>query len=90
MSKKEERSPYHPFTVEEVMAAEAGQYYIQIGVEIFSSENGKMAFSKPRAEELFETVMAGLLDMKKNGNEEEQEEAIKALLHFRIYPLRIH
>lgn len=87
--KKTEKSPYRQYTVQEVIEAEAGNYVIQVGGDLFSY-NGKMAFSKDRAEMYYENVLAGLNDMKKNGSDEEKEDARKTLLLLRIYPLRFH
>lgn len=89
-NKKSEKSPYKDHTIEEVMEAEAGNYYIQIGDGMFESESGKLAFSKDRAEHFYMAVWEGLRDMKKNGTQEEREEAHKCLLNFRIIPLRFH
>lgn len=72
------------------MAAEAGHYYIQVGTEIFASENGKMAFTKDRVEYFLDQIVEGLEDMKQNGSAEEQEDARACFLNLRIFPLRIH
>lgn len=72
------------------MQAEAGNYYIQIGDGMFESETGKLAFSKDRAEAFFDQIIAGLIDMRKNGTPEEKEEAIACQLNLRIIPLRFH
>ncbi len=87
---KPEKSPYRDYTIEDVLAAEAGHYYIQIGTEIFQSESGKMAFKKDRVDELFESILGGLKEMKKSNNKREVEDAHACLLNFRIFPLRIH
>lgn len=88
--KKPEKSPYRDYSIEEVMATEAGAYYIQLGTSIFESETGKLAFNKDRAEEFFEMAYLGLQDLKANGTYAEKEEATNALLHFRIIPLKFH
>lgn len=90
MSKKPEKSPYKDHTIEEVMQVEAGSYYIQIGDGMFESESGKLAFNKDRADHYYGVVWQGLADMKEHGSPEEQEEALKCLLNFRIIPLRFH
>lgn len=72
------------------MQAEAGNYYIQIADGMFESETGKLAFSKERAEAFYDQILAGLIDMRKNGTPEEKEEAIACMLNFRIIPLRFH
>lgn len=72
------------------MKAEAGAYYIQIGDNMFESESGKLAFSKERADHFFMAVWEGLADMRKNGNEQDQQDALHCLLNFRIIPLRFH
>lgn len=90
MSSKKEKSPYGEHTVEDVLKAEAGNYYIQLGDDMFISESGKLAFRKEKAEFFYDRIMEGLRDMKDNGSEEEKEDAHQMLLHIRIYPLRIH
>lgn len=90
MSKKTEKSPYKDHTIEEVMQAEAGTYYIQIGDGMFESETGKLAFSKERAEHFYAAVWEGLNDMRKNGTAAEKADALQCLLNFRIIPLRFH
>lgn len=88
--KKSEKSPYRTHTIEEVMEAESGSYYIQIGDGLFESESGKVAFNRDRADHFYMAVWEGLKGMRKGGNVEEKEEALQCLLHFRIIPLRFH
>lgn len=88
--KKPEKSPYKVHSIEEVMKAEAGAFYIQIGDNMFESESGKLAFSKDRADHFYLMVWEGLDDMRKNGDEQAQEDALHCLLNFRIIPLRFH
>lgn len=83
------KSPYINYTEEQIVATEAGHYVIQVGGDFFSY-NGKMAFSKDRAEQFFETVIAGLIDLRVNGTETEYADATACLLNTRIMPLRIH
>lgn len=83
------KSPYINYTEEEIMATESGHYVIQVGSDFFSY-NGKMAFSKERAEHFYDTVIAGLVDMRINGTEAEFADATACLLNLRIMPLRIH
>lgn len=87
--KKDDKSPYKHYTVEEVMAAESGNYTIQVGGDLFSY-NGKMAFSKDRADHFYKNILAGLNDLKEHGTEVEKEDAIKCILHLKIIPLRIN
>ncbi|NJO48228.1 MAG: hypothetical protein HC840_00770 [Leptolyngbyaceae cyanobacterium RM2_2_4] len=89
-NKKPEKSPYKSHTIEEVMQAEAGHYYIQIGDGMFESESGKLAFTKDRAENFYFQIWEGLKDMKANGSKKDREEALNCLLNFRIIPLRFH
>lgn len=89
-SSKKEKSPYKRHSIEEVMAAENGNYYIQIGDTMFESDTGKLAFNKERAEMFYDNILAGLIDMKKNGTYEEKEEATFCQLNLRIIPLRFH
>lgn len=91
MAKKKEliESPYINYSVEEICAAEAGNYVIQIGGDFFSY-NGKIGFSRKRAEMFYDDVWGGLKEMKKTGSETEKTDAQMCLLNLRIYPLRIH
>lgn len=88
--KKDEKSPYKNHTIKEVMEAETGHYYIQVGDDMFETDTGKLAFSKERAEGFFGQILAGLEDMKKNGSKRDREEADLVLLNLRIVPLRFH
>jgi hypothetical protein len=90
LKKKHEKSPYKVHRIEEVMQAEAGRYYIQIGDSIFNSDTGKLAFNKERVEYFFAAVYEGLRDIRKNGDEQDREDALHCLLNFRIIPLRFH
>lgn len=78
------------FTEQDLIEAEAGHYYIQIGDDIFITEDGMMAFNKKRAEHFFDVARAGLEDMKQNGNEQLRTDAVSCLMFLRIHPLRIH
>ena len=80
----DKKSPYKNHTEEEVLKTESGNYYIQIGEDMFESEYGKLAFNKDRANHFFMAVWRGLEDMKVNGSLEDKEEALKCLLNFRI------
>lgn len=88
--KKSEKNPYGQHSVEDVNAAEAGFYYIQLGGDIFQSEEGKMAFDKERVDFYFSEIWNGLEDMKENGTAEEKSDASQCLLNLKIFPLRIH
>lgn len=89
-SKKNRKSVYGQHSLEDVLHAEAGNYYIQIGDNMFESETGKLAFNKDRAEAFYEQILSGLIHMKKSGNQEDREEAILCMLNLRIVPLRFH
>lgn len=86
--KKVSKSPYGKYSLEDIIQAEAGNYVIQVGDDLFSY-NGKMAFSRRRAEMFYDDIIAGLNDMKKNGNDIEKEDAVKCLLLLRMMPFRI-
>ena len=88
--KKEEKSPYPNHTTEEVLKTEAGNYYIQVGDDMFESQYGKLAFNRDKAEKFFMAAWRGLQEMKENGSEEDKAEALECLLNFRIIPLRFH
>lgn len=87
---KSEKNPYKDHSLEDVMKAESGSFYIQIGEGMFQSENGKLAFNKERADDFFMAAWEGLKEMKQKGSPQEQEEAMRCLLNFRIIPLRFH
>ena len=87
--KKAEKSPYVRYTEEEIVAAEYGHFVIQVGGDLFSY-NGKMAFTRERADKFYDDIIEGLTDMKKNGNEVEKEDAVKCLIMLKMFPLRIH
>jgi hypothetical protein len=88
-NKKTEKSPYVKYSIQDVAAAEAGHYVIQVGSDLFSY-NGKMAFNRDRADKLYADILAGLNDMKENGSDLEKEDASKCLVTLMIHPLRIH
>jgi hypothetical protein len=90
MSKKSApQSPYRHYSVEEIAATEFGTYVIQVGDDLFAY-NGKVGFSLKRAEEFYDNILAGLIHMKKNGNETEKEDAKKCMLLLRMFPFRVH
>ena len=84
------KSAYKFYSEEDIAATEFGTYVIQVGDELFKSPNGKMAFSKDRAEMFYDDILGGLMVMKKEGSEAEQKDAEKCLLRLRIFPLRFH
>ncbi len=88
--KKKDQNPYGRHTVEEVMQTEKDRYYIQVGDAMFENENGKVAFTIDRAEYFYMMAWEGLKSMRKHGTPEEQDEAVKCLLNFRIISLRFH
>lgn len=87
--KKPSKGPYGQYSVDEVMQVEAGNYFIQVGSDIFSYD-GKMAFSRDRAEMFFDSIFNDLTAMKENGTEIQKQDAITCLLLLRIFPMRIH
>lgn len=84
------KSAYKYYTEEQIKTSEEGHYVIQVGPDFYSSETGKMGFSKERVEQLFETVIIGLYEMKQHGTDQECADADKCLLNLRIMPLKIH
>jgi hypothetical protein len=87
--KKVDSNPFGIYSFEDVLAAESGNYIIQIGAEIFSWK-GKAAFTREKAEMFYDDILGGLNEMKKSKNEIEREDALKCLLFLKIYPFRIH
>lgn len=86
---KDPKSPYGQYSIADVVLVEAGHYFIQVGSDIFSYE-GKMAFSRSRAEHFYDNIFKDLTAMKENGNKEEQDDAKACLRLLRIFPMRIH
>jgi len=86
---KDPKNPYVTYTLEEIMQIEAGHYFIQVGTDIFS-DDGKMAFSKDRAEHLYDNILKDLTIMKKDGTELEQADAQGCLLFLQIHKMRIN
>lgn len=87
--KKDPKSPYGQYSISDVVLVEAGHYFIQVGTDIFSYD-GKMAFSRSRAEHFYDSIFKDLTTMKEKGNKEEQADAITCLRLLRIFPMRIH
>lgn len=83
------KSPYGNYSEHDVMLVESGHYFIQVGSDIFSFD-GKMAFTRDRAEHFFDGIFKDLTLMKKNGNDVEQKDAKACLLWLRIFPMRVH
>lgn len=90
MSDKDDKNPYGKYSIEDVVEAESGNYYIQMGADCFETEAGKMAFTKDRAEQFLNTITKGLVDLQQNGSEVEKKDATLCLNNLRIVPLRIH
>lgn len=86
---KDPKSPYGQYTEEDVVMVEYGNYFIQVGDDIFSYD-GKMAFSRQRAEFFFDGIFKDLTTMKEKGNPKEQEDAVACLQRLRIVPMRVH
>ncbi len=87
--KKDEKSPYGQYTIEDVVAVEAGHYYIQVGSEIYA-HNEKMAFVRDRTEALYDSIFEDLTAMKKHGTKRQKKDAEICLMHLKIFPMRIH
>jgi hypothetical protein len=83
------KSPYLNYTEEEILATEKGIFVIQIGADLFS-HNGKMGFTKDRAEQFYDNIVMGLEDLRENGTDIEKEDAFACLCNLRIMPLKIH
>lgn len=90
MANQEERSPYGRHSLERIAEAENGNYYIQIGGDIYSTSDGKIFFSKPTVEKRYDYLMKELQTMVESGSKIEKADAFGCLLYLRIHPLRIH
>jgi hypothetical protein len=87
--KEDDKNPFITYSLEEIMQIEAGHYFIQIGTDVFSEE-GKMAFSRDRAEHLYDGILEDLTLLSENGNEIQQADAKACLLFLQIHSMRIH
>lgn len=85
----DEKSPYGKFSVADVVAAENDTYILQMGDDLFT-ENGYYAFRKEKAENLYDIIRESYEGIKKEGNEDDQKDAIWRLQTLRLHPLRIH
>jgi hypothetical protein len=85
----EPKSPYGQYSEHDIVLVEAGNYFIQVGNDIFTVD-GKMAFSRKRAEFFFDGIQKDLTLLKKNGTSLEQEDANACLLLLRIIPMKVH
>lgn len=90
MSDKPTKSPYLNYSEAEIAATEYGIYVIQVGGDFFTSESGKMGFSRERAEQYYDNIANGLSELVSKGNDEEVSDATICLCNLRIMPLRIH
>lgn len=86
---RNKNNPYINMTLEEVADAESKFFYIQVGDEVVEYD-GRLTFSKKRAENLFYELRNSLSHMIKEGDSEEQTTALDGLKNFHIHPLRIH
>jgi hypothetical protein len=84
-----EKNPFVKYTPEQVMEAEATNFVILLGHDLFSYD-GKYTFVKEDAEEYQEQIIGGLLEILENGNAKEIEEAEVCLFHLKILPFRLH
>jgi hypothetical protein len=84
----EPKSPYGQYSEHDIMLVEAGNYYIQVGSDIFTLD-GKMSFSRKRAEFIYDGIFKDLTLLKENGNSIEQEDAKTCLSMLRIFPMRV-
>lgn len=86
---RKKKNPYINVTLEEVAHAEAKFFYIQVGGEIVEY-NGRLTFSKEKADYLFYELQNNLVHMVSKGTDEERNTALTGLKNFRVHPLRIH
>jgi len=84
-----EKSPFGKYTLEQVELAEATNYIILLGHDLFHYE-GKYTFAKEDAEEFHEQIIGGLMEILENGSPAEIEEAEVCLFHLKILPFRLH
>jgi hypothetical protein len=87
--KKDPKSPYGRFSLEDIVAIEAGHYFIQVGSDIFCY-NEKEVFTRDRAEMFYDSIFKDLTAMKEKGDEVAQADAKACLFYLRIHKMRVH
>lgn len=87
MAKK--KSVFKGYTEDEVMAAEASSYFIQVGSEIFNSK-GIFCFNRRSAVIYYNRVLRQVLYQLQNGTKKEKKNAARVLNNLKIQPLRLH
>lgn len=83
------KSPYKNYSVEEIAQAEATNFVILLGHDLFNYE-GKYVFIKEDAELYHEQIIGGLMEILESGSPSEIQEAEVCLFHLKILPFRLH
>lgn len=84
-----EKSPFIKYTPEQVADAEATNFVILLGHDLFSYE-GKYTFIKEDAQLYHDQIIEGLLEILDSGTEKEIAEAEVCLFHLKILPFRLN
>jgi hypothetical protein len=84
-----DKSPFVKYTAQQVADAEAINFVILLGHDLFSYE-GRYTFVKEDAELYQQQIMEGLIEILGSGTEKEIEEAEVCLFHLKILPFRLN
>lgn len=84
-----EKSPYIGYTLEEIQEAEATAYVIQVGSDMFHYK-GNYTFSHKSAIYFRNKIVANLVDLIENGDEDQKKNAHRCMLALHVRPLRVH
>jgi hypothetical protein len=77
------------YTQEQVQQAEATNFVILLGHDLFSFE-GRYTFVIEDAEHYRDQIIGGLMEILENGSPAEIAEAEVCLCHLKIMPFRLH
>lgn len=87
--KRKFKSPFGDFSIEEVAAAEASTYVIQVGSDLYCHD-GAFAFNRRGAIIHYNKIRNELAYIAKNGDAREKKHARRCLENLKVLPLRIH
>lgn len=86
---KKKKSPFRNYTVEEVMASEAVTFIIQVGSDIYRTNNDCF-FNKKSAIRHYNKILRVLLEQIHTGTKKERKNAKRVVENLKILPLRLH
>ena len=88
MEKDEEENNPYPYPLRDLRAAERN-YCIQVGHELYVLDN-TMVFSADTIKDVEQAALSEILDMLKNGTEDEKNDARFYIANFHVHAIRIH